>query len=130
MAARWPSTCSKANTADQNTLSTQVDKIRRCFKLSRVAMVGDRGVLTSARIEKHCASGAHSNGCAVEPWAACALPPSTGSARLRAPATKQLAAEGGPLQLSLFDDREMAQISALEESLEKETERDGSLGRQ
>ena len=66
-------------------------------------MVSDRGVLTSARIEQ---------------------PPPPGRSgsdhRLRAPAIKQLAAAGGPLQPSLFDDRDIrfahtgAQISGIE----------------
>ena len=83
----------EGNTADPNTLSTQIDKIRRRFKLSRVVMVGDRGVLTSARIEQTLRP-------AGVDWISA----------LRAPAIKQLAAEGGPLQPSLFDDRDMAEI--------------------
>ena len=83
----------EGNTADPNTLSTQIDKIRRRFKLSRVVMVGDRGVLTGARIEQTLRP-------AGVDWISA----------LRAPAIKQLAAEGGPLQPSLFDDRDMAEI--------------------
>jgi hypothetical protein len=83
----------EGNTADPTTLSTQIDKIRRRFKLSRVVMVGDRGVLTSARIEQTLRP-------AGVDWISA----------LRAPAIKQLAAEGGPLQPSLFDDRDMAEI--------------------
>jgi Transposase DDE domain len=85
----------EGNTADPTTLSTQVDKIRRRFKLSRVVMVGDRGVLTSARIKETL----HPAG--VD-WISA----------LRAPAIKELAAEGGPLQPSLFDDRDMAEIAS------------------
>jgi hypothetical protein len=83
----------EGNTADPNTLSTQIDKIRRRFKLSRVVMVGDRGVLTSARIEQTLRP-------AGVDWISA----------LRAPAIKALATEGGPLQPSLFDDRDMAEI--------------------
>ena len=40
------------NTADPMTLSPQIDKLKQRFRLQRVVMVGDRGVLTSARIEQ------------------------------------------------------------------------------
>ena len=83
----------EGNTADPNTLSTQIDKIRRRFKLSRVVMVGDRGVLTSARIDQTLRP-------AGVDWISA----------LRAPAIKELAAEGAPLQPSLFDDRDLAEI--------------------
>jgi hypothetical protein len=83
------------NTADPMTLSSQIDKLKQRFKLQRVVMVGDRGLLTSARIEQ-----------ALRPagldWITA----------MRAPAIKQLAAEGGPLQPSLFDDRDMAEITS------------------
>src|SRR6266481_1969770 len=42
----------EGNTADPLTLSAQIDKLKQRFKLPRVVMVGDRGVLTSARIEQ------------------------------------------------------------------------------
>jgi len=58
-------------------------------------MVGDRGMLTSARIE-------HTRRPGGLDWITA----------LRAPAIRQLAAEGGPLQLSLFDTRDMAEISS------------------
>jgi len=57
-----------------------------------VVMVGDRGLLTSARIEQTLRP-------AGLDWITA----------LRAPAIKQLAAEGGPLQPSLFDHRDMAE---------------------
>src|SRR5256885_11942811 len=38
------------NTADPMTLSAQIDKLKQRFKLQRVVMVGDRGMLTVARI--------------------------------------------------------------------------------
>jgi transposase len=80
----------EGNIADPVTLSVQIDKLRQRFKLQRVVMVGDRGVLTSARLEQTLRP-------AGLDWITA----------LRAPAIKQLAAEGGPLQLSLFDDRDM-----------------------
>ena len=85
----------EGNTADPLTLSSQIDKLKQRFKLQRVVMVGDRGVLTSARIEQTLRP-------AGLDWITA----------LRAPAIKQLAAEGGPLQLSLFDDRDMAEITS------------------
>src|SRR5947199_308644 len=85
----------EGNTADPLTLSTQIDKLKQRFRLQRVVMVGDRGVLTSARIEQTLRP-------AGLDWITA----------LRAPAIKQLAAEGGPLQLSLFDDRDMAETTS------------------
>ena len=85
----------EGNTADPLTLSSQIDKLKQRFRLQRVVMVGDRGVLTSARIEQTLSP-------AGLDWITA----------LRAPAIKQLAAEGGPLQPSLFDDRDMAEITS------------------
>src|SRR5256714_7986898 len=85
----------EGNTADPLTLSTQIDKLKHRFKLQRVVVVGDRGLLTSARIEQTLRP-------AGLDWITA----------LRAPAIKQLAAEGGPLQPSLFDDRDMAEITS------------------
>src|SRR6201982_2868346 len=42
----------EGNTADPKTLAAQISKLKTGFRLSRVAVVGDRGMLTSARIEK------------------------------------------------------------------------------
>src|SRR5215470_2631633 len=85
----------EGNTADPMTLAAQIDKLKQRFQLQRVVMVGDRGVLTSARIEQ-----------ALRPagldWITA----------LRAPAIKQLAAAGGPLQPTLFDHHDMAEITS------------------
>ncbi|HEX3419278.1 MAG TPA: IS1634 family transposase, partial [Stellaceae bacterium] len=85
----------EGNTADPLTLSAQIDKLKQRFHLQRVVMVGDRGVLTSARIEQTLRP-------AGLDWITA----------LRAPAIKQLAAAGGPLQPSLFDNRDMAEITS------------------
>ena len=85
----------EGNTADPPTLSSQIDKLKRRFHLQRVVMVGDRGLLTSARIEQTLRP-------AGLDWITA----------LRAPAIKQLAAAGGPLQPSLFDHRDMAEITS------------------
>jgi hypothetical protein len=81
--------------ADPATLAAQVVKLRQRFKLGRVVLVGDRGMLTSARIEQDLKP-------AGLDWITA----------LRAPAIQALAAEGGPLQLSLFDQRDLAEIAS------------------
>ena len=42
----------EGNTADPNTVSRQVEKLRQRFELSRVVLVADRGMLTTARIRR------------------------------------------------------------------------------
>jgi len=83
------------NTADPSTLGAQVEKIKDRFAISRLVLVGDRGMITSARIRDDLKP-------AGLDWISC----------LRAPAIQALATENGPLQLSLFDDRDLAEISA------------------
>ncbi len=86
----------EGNTADPGTLGAQLDTLRERFCLSRIVLVGDRGLLTDARIREE-----------VEPaglgWITA----------LRAPAIRKLASEGN-LQLSLFDERDRAEITAPE----------------
>jgi transposase len=83
------------NTGDPSTLSAQVEKAKDRFGIGRLVLVGDRGMITSARIRDDLKP-------AGLDWISC----------LRAPAIQALAAENGPLQLSLFDDRDLAEISA------------------
>ncbi|MEH2560438.1 IS1634 family transposase [Bradyrhizobium sp. AZCC 2289] len=83
------------NTADPSTLSAQIEKVKDRFRISRLVLVGDRSMITSARIRDELRP-------ANLDWITC----------LRAPAVQALAAENGPLQLSLFDDRDLAEISA------------------
>jgi hypothetical protein len=83
------------DTADPATLGRQILKLRERFKLDRVVLVGDRGMITSARIRDDLRP-------AGLDWITC----------LRAPQIQALAAEGGPLQLSLFDERDLAEIAA------------------
>jgi len=84
------------NAGDPSTLAAQVDKLKRRFGLRHVVLVGDRGMITSARIRD-----------TVKPagfdWISC----------LRSAQIQDLA-EAGPLQLSLFDERDLAEISAPE----------------
>ncbi|MGB9027721.1 MAG: IS1634 family transposase, partial [Rhodomicrobium sp.] len=85
----------EGNTGDPSTLAVQVTKLKERFGLSRVVLVGDRGMVTEARIEKDLAP-------AGLDWLTA----------LRAPAIQALAADDGPLQLSLFDERDMAEIAS------------------
>jgi hypothetical protein len=84
------------NTADPATLETQIEKIRTRFGLSDIVLVGDRGMLTSARIERLRELGGIG-------WVSC----------LRGPAIRALV-EAGDLQLSLFDERNLAEIRSAE----------------
>ena len=85
----------EGNTADPATLGAQIAKLKQRFRLQHLVIVGDRGLITSARIER-----------TLRPvgldWITA----------LRAPAIQALAAAEGPLQLSLFDHRDMAEISS------------------
>jgi transposase len=83
------------NTADPSTLRAQVEKVKDRFAISRMVLVGDRGMITSARIRDDLKP-------AGLDWITC----------LRAPAIQALAQDDGPLQLSLFDERDLAEISA------------------
>ena len=84
------------NTADPATVGVQIDKLRRRFGLSRVVLVGDRGMLTEARIREE-----------VEPagldWISA----------LRGPAVRALV-ESGSVQLSLFDQVDLMEIRSEE----------------
>jgi Transposase DDE domain len=82
------------DTADPMTLSAQVAKLKERFGLAHVVLVGDRGLITQARIEADLAP-------AGLDWITA----------LRAPAIRGLV-EGGALQLSLFDERDMAAITS------------------
>ena len=46
----------EGNTSDPQTIRKQIDKLKRRFKLSHVALVGDRGMITSARITEELAA--------------------------------------------------------------------------
>jgi hypothetical protein len=83
------------NTADPKAFPEAVAAVRGSFGLERVIMVGDRGMITSARITdlRQLAGMA---------WITC----------LRHPAIKKLMAGDGPLQLSLFDEQDLAEITS------------------
>ena len=84
------------NTGDPTTVPDQVDKLRERFGLSRVVLAGDRGMLTQTQIEhlkEHPGLG----------WISC----------LRSGAIRQLI-DDGRLPRSLFDERNLAEISSPE----------------
>jgi hypothetical protein len=84
----------EGNTADPATVASQITKLKQRFRLRHVVLVGDRGMLTAARIEQ-----------ALRPagldWITA----------LRGPAIQQLA-QAGTLQFSLFDTRDLAEITS------------------
>jgi Transposase DDE domain len=82
------------NTADPVAFTEAVNLVRGKFALRELVMVGDRGMITSARIRALKELRGLS-------WITC----------LRAPAIRKLA-EGGPLQLSLFDQQDLAEITS------------------
>jgi len=82
------------NTGDPTTVADQVDKLRKKFGLSRVVVVGDRGMLTQPQLDKikqHPEMG----------WITA----------LTSVAIRSLL-EKGTLQLSLFDEKNLAEISS------------------
>ena len=83
------------NTADPKAFPQAVAAVRGKFGLEQMIMVGDRGMITSARIKDL----RELEGMA---WITC----------LRHPAIKKLMADDGPLQLSLFDEQDLAEISS------------------
>jgi len=85
----------EGNVGDPKTLGTQLQKVHQRFGLSRVVVVGDRGLITEARIREE-------------------LSPTEGGdwiSALRGPAIRSLV-EAGAIQLSLFDERDLAEISS------------------
>lgn len=83
------------NTADPTTLSSQIDKLRKRFGIERVVMVGDRGMLTSRRIDEELRD----------------IDGLDWISALRAEAIRKLATDGS-IQPTLFDDRNLAEISS------------------
>lgn len=83
----------EGNTGDPRTVAAQVQKLQQRFGLERIVLVGDRGMITDARIRED-------------------LSPVEGLdwiTALRAPAIAALV-KGGTLQLSLFDEQDLAEI--------------------
>ena len=84
----------EGDTGDPRTLAAQIDKVKKRFALERVALVGDRGMITQARLDAEITP-------AGLDWITA----------LRAPAIRTLV-EAGALQMSLFDQRDMAAITS------------------
>jgi hypothetical protein len=90
------------NTGDPAAFTGIVQVMRDKFGLAEMVMVGDRGMITSARIA---ALNQQEDGTArPDPYGWITA--------LRAPAIKKLMAEGGPLQMSLFDEQDLAEITS------------------
>jgi hypothetical protein len=84
----------KGNTGDPMTVAAQVAKVKDRFGITQVVLVGDRGMLTAARLREDV-------GPAQLGWITA----------LRAPQVKKLVRDGA-LQLSLFDVADLAEISS------------------
>lgn len=84
----------EGNTGDPATLAPQIDKLKQRFRLEHVVLVGDRGMITEARISEDLRP-------AGLDWITA----------LRAPAIQALVASGR-LQMTLFDERNMASITS------------------
>ena len=82
------------NTADPTAFTTIVQAVKDNFKLTDMVMVGDRGMITSARVDALRDLGGYG-------WVTA----------LRAPAIAALAADNGPLQMTLFDQANLAEIT-------------------
>ena len=84
----------KGNTGDPATVAAQVTKVKDRFGITKVVLVGDRGMLTAARLREDVAP-------ADLDWITA----------LRAPQVKKLV-RGGDLQLTLFDTQDLAEITS------------------
>jgi hypothetical protein len=87
------------NTADPVAFNDIVEVIRDRFGLTRLVLIGDRGMITSARITA--LRELNNDNATAFGWITA----------LRAPDIATLAAEQGPLQMSLFDTQDLAEIS-------------------
>jgi len=84
----------EGNTSDSSTVESQVKKVRERFGIERVVLVGDRGMITEARLKKGLRDTEGLD------WITA----------LRAPQISKLVASGG-IQLGVFDKRDMAEIT-------------------
>jgi hypothetical protein len=92
------------DTGDPAAFTKIVQVVRGTFKLAKMVMVGDRGMITKARIEalNTAGDGTPLEGEDAYGWITA----------LRAPAIKKLMADDGPLQMSLFDQQDLAEITS------------------
>jgi len=89
------------NTADPAAFTDIVEVIRTRFGLEKLVLVGDRGMITSARIDTIRELNDNPDTATDFDWITA----------LRAPAIAKLAADDGPLQMSLFDSQDFAEIT-------------------
>jgi hypothetical protein len=82
------------NTSDPESFKTAITRVRADFGIERLIMVGDRGMITGTRIDD-----------------LRKLPGMDWVTALKAPAIAKLAADDGPLQMSLFDTQHFAEIT-------------------
>ena len=90
------------NTGDPAAFTAIADVVRKKFGLAQMVMVGDRGMITSARIAA--LNQAEDGTQQPDPYGWITA--------LRAPAIRKLMADDGPLQLSLFDQQDLAEITS------------------
>ena len=84
----------EGNVGDPNTLPSQITKLKERFDLAHVVLIGDRGMITKARLEQ-----------TIKPAGLDFI------TALRAPAIQKLV-DAGQLQLTLFDERDLAEITS------------------
>jgi hypothetical protein len=89
------------NTADPDAFTDIVEVIRDTLGIHRLVLVGDRGMITSARIDALRKLNDNPDTATDFGWITA----------LRAPAIAKLAADDGPLQMSLFDTQDLAEIA-------------------
>ena len=90
------------NTGDPDAFTVIVKVVRKKFGLQEMVMVGDRGMITSARIDALNQAEDRTPQPDTYGWITA----------LRAPAIRKLMADDGPLQLSLFDQQDLAEITS------------------
>jgi len=90
------------NTGDPAAFTAIVKVVRKKFGLQEMVMVGDRGMITSARIDALNQAEDGTQQPDTYGWITA----------LRAPAIRKLMADDGPLQLSLFDEQDLAEITS------------------
>jgi hypothetical protein len=90
------------STADPAAFTAIVKVVREKFALEKMVMVGDRGMITSARIEA--LNQPEEDGTVPSPYGWITA--------LRGPAIRTLMGDDGPLQLSLFDQQDLAEITS------------------
>jgi len=84
----------EGNVGDPSTLANQIEKVKQRFGIAHIVLIGDRGMITEARINE-----------TIKPAGINFI------TALRAPAIHSLV-EAGSIQLSLFDQRDLAEVSS------------------